>query len=127
MVIRGKNTYPTEASFVENACKHGWLHTEEAAASQKFEEIDIGESAVISLAQKKSIKTVLIDDAAGRKIAEAFGLRVRGTLFIIIEAYRRKKITGNEAEELIHKLVSNGFRVSSEIYAQCLREFEKVK
>ncbi len=122
VITRGKEDFPTETLLIEKACAEGWLVCKPLQSTLQFEALDAGESEVISLAQKLKIKTVLIDDALGRKFAESFSLRVRGTLFVLIESYRKKTITKEEVESLLNKLVQNGFRISTEVYAECLHK-----
>ncbi len=126
VVVKGKKERPTEASAVENACKKGWVKCISSSQGHRHEELDIGESAVISLAQESKINNVLIDDAAARKVAEGYGLQVRGTLFVIVEAYRKKAINKQQAEGLVFALLLKGFRMAPELYAECLRELSRI-
>ena len=84
-----------------------------------------GESAAISLACE--LKTmVLLDDSAARSIARnVFSLEVRGTLFVLLFAYRKGIIKKQEIKELLHQLVQEGFRVAPELYSSVLREIER--
>jgi len=120
VVIRGKKDFPIESGRVEQALSKGWLFCETLRCNTHFPEIHSGESAVIELALKKKIKVVLMDDAAGRQIAENEGLQVRGTLFVIIESCKKGFLSKMQCEELLNNLIQSGFRVKTEIYAQCL-------
>lgn len=48
--------------------------------------LDAGEAAVIQLARERSIEWVCIDDRKGRRAALAVGLRVTGSLGLLIRA-----------------------------------------
>jgi len=124
---RGKKDFPTETEFIEKACADGWLTRKPTQGALYFEAIDKGEAEVISLAQKLKIKTVLIDDALGRKVAESVGLHVRGTLFVLIESYKQKTLTKEEVETLLNKLIQKGFRISTEVYAECLHQIQHMQ
>lgn len=81
-----------------------------------------GESAAISLAVRKKIKFILIDEARGRKVARLYGLEPRGTLGILMDMYRRQKLTKQESRELIFELVKLGYRISEEVLVELLKE-----
>lgn len=83
-----------------------------------------GESASISLAVNNHIKHILIDEARGRKVARLYGLEPRGTLGIIIEQYRQKKISKKECKALLYALIGAGYRIAEEILVQLLKEFD---
>jgi len=132
VVIRGKQDFPTEASRVEDACAQGWLRCMSCdlpttSRTGMYPELDRGEAEVILLAKQQNVSTVLIDDAAGRKVAESLGLKVRGTLFILAEACRRRKISTSDAEDILNRLVHAGFRLGPEVYAESLREIRLLR
>lgn len=87
-------------------------------------EIHLGEAQAIILARKN--KTLLLmDESSGRAFAEAMGLKVRGTLYIIIEALRKGLLDKNHAKETVLMLASKGFRIEPKLLARLLRDMEK--
>mgnify|MGYP000414529430 CR=1 FL=1 len=50
--------------------------------------LDIGEASVVQLALQKNISTVCIDEAVGRRVARLNGLRLTGSIGILIRAKR---------------------------------------
>jgi predicted nucleic acid-binding protein len=58
--------------------------------------LDRGERDTLALAAAMGSSLVLIDEADGRQAARARGLQVRGSLGILIEAYRRDLIGADE-------------------------------
>lgn len=54
--------------------------------------LDPGEAAVIQTALDTKIKTVAIDESAGRRIARLHGLTLTGSLGILLRAKREKQI-----------------------------------
>lgn len=128
VVVKGKNESFLDAFKVERAIKEGWIKVKEVFYKEEadfFREIDEGEAALISLAKKEKADLLLIDDASARTVAESFGLNVKGTLYILLLAYKRRIIDKNELKELIKKLINLGFRLSAEIYTEILEEIEK--
>ena len=57
-----------------------------------------GERAAIQVAKQEEAVWVLLDDELAREQAQKLGLRVKGTLGVIIEAYRRQLLTAEEVE-----------------------------
>lgn len=77
-----------------------------------------GESEVITMALKNPDYWVILDDRLGRKCAKTFGIKVMGTIGIIILA--KKKGIIPEAKSIIKRLIDAGIYLSdawiSEIY-----------
>ncbi len=129
VVILGKKENFADAFTVEQAKNEGWLVVENISQKKEIEalaaEIDFGEAAVIALARKHSASLLLMDDASARTIAESFGFKVKGTLFVLLRAYKKKIIGKEEVRHLLAQLVREGFRISQELYVQVLEEIEK--
>ncbi len=83
-----------------------------------------GEKEAISLALKEKIKTILLDDKKARLCAKLRGLKVRGTLALIIQQYKDKKISKEELKKLIFELLMNGFRIKEEVIIELLSKIE---
>lgn len=54
--------------------------------------LDIGELGAIILARETEVETILIDEAAGRKLAQQHGLEVRGVVGILETLFLRGEI-----------------------------------
>jgi uncharacterized protein len=63
-----------------------------------------GERAVLALALAQPRPLVLMDDTAARSEARRLGIPARGTLGILVQAYRHQQLTLNEVEFLIEEL-----------------------
>ncbi|PIN93389.1 DUF3368 domain-containing protein [Candidatus Pacearchaeota archaeon CG10_big_fil_rev_8_21_14_0_10_31_24] len=129
VVISGKEKSFSDAFLVEKAKIDGWLHIETINNKKEISsfpsEIDYGEAAAIILAKKKNASLLLIDDASARAIAQSFGLKVKGTIFVILQAYKNKLISKQETKSLMASLVREGFRISHELYVSVLEEIDK--
>src|SRR3989338_8716 len=129
VVVEGKKARFLDAYKVEKAVEDGWIKVKEVDIEKEFDEfsseIDIGEIAVICLAKKMKPSLVLIDDASARTIAESLGFNVKGTLYVLLKAYKNKLITKGEVKDLVNRIVFSGFRISQEIYIQFLDELDK--
>jgi hypothetical protein len=77
-----------------------WLPEEvelgDASADLREARLDQGERDTLALAVAKGSTLILMDEAEGRRVARARGLKVRGSLGILIEAYRRDLISGDQ-------------------------------
>lgn len=128
VAIRGKEGSFIDAVVVERAKTEGWLHVESAPQEKELKafspEIDIGEAAAILLARKINANLLLIDDASARIIAQSFGLNVKGTVFVLLRAYKKKMLTKEEVRKLMGRLIAEGFRLSQELYVSVLEEID---
>jgi hypothetical protein len=86
-------------------------------------EIHLGEAQAIVLARETGA-LLLMDESSGRAFAETLGLRVRGTLYVVMKALREKLLDRVEAKEIVLALVSKGFRIEPKLLARILREIE---
>lgn len=122
-----------EAVQLRDAIREGWVEVEQPSEDKKrqiaklFSEIDEGEAAVIALALEGCGENVIIDDAEARVAAEYFKLKVYGTLYIILEAYRRNIFKSNaEVINVVNNMLRKGFYLSSEVYARFLFLLDKL-
>jgi predicted nucleic acid-binding protein len=82
-------------------------------------ELDAGEAAAITLAVEQRADLVLVDERKGRAVAQRLGLRVRGTLGVLVEAKRRGHV--GLVEPILARLVGAGFRISTTVRDEILR------
>jgi len=123
-----------EAVQLRDAIQEGWIGVERPSENKKkqiaklFSEIDEGEAAVIALALEEHGENVIIDDAEARTAAEYFELKVHGTLYIILEAYRRNILKSKaEVTSIVNNMLRKGFYLSSEVYARLLFLLNKIR
>jgi len=128
-VVKGKEKGFQDALFIENAIREGWLKIKKIKIKKELikfaPELELGEIAVMELAKKLKPKMLLIDDATARTIAESFGFNVKGTIYVILKAFKQRLINRKEAFTLISKLATAGFRISQEFYLQVIKKLEK--
>jgi predicted nucleic acid-binding protein len=75
--------------------------------------LDLGEASVIQLALNENIQTVCIDEAVGRRVARLNGLRLTGSIGVLIRA---KKIGLDfSMQEVIKKMQANGIYLSQKV------------
>lgn len=123
-----KETY-LDSNNIKKAVDNNWIKIKDIKLTdidkESYGGIGLGEIAVISLSKKLKPKLLLIDDASARIIAESLGFKVKGTLYILLEAYRKNILNKKEVKDSVNKLISSGFRISQELYIQFLEELDK--
>jgi len=113
-----KHLYETVLVTPEVASEYGeplpeWISvravgdTGKTSAFNRF--IDLGESSAIALAMEISEALLIIDDREARQFALSLGLKVTGTLGVLIRAHKQGIITNLSA--IISKLKENGFHL----------------
>ena len=81
-------------------------------------DLGAGETAVLSYALKEAGWTVVLDDAAARKCAWSFGLRLKGTLAVVILAKQHGLISS--ATDVLRSLLNIGFRLDENVVREAL-------
>ncbi len=117
--------------LVENATRFGSAEFEAASWLEKASSpltiapalrnvLDAGEAAVIQWALNEGITTVCIDEAVGRRIARLNGLRVTGSLGILIRAKRDGHLS--LLSDVIRSMRDRGIRLSADVERLALEE-----
>ncbi len=103
---------------VEEGVNNGWIKVETAQISPELELIlGRGEAEAIMLAEKLKLP-LIIDERKGRKIAERRGIKIVGTLGILLKAYKLGLIKDLNTE--IEKLVKAGIRIDKDTLRRLL-------
>lgn len=111
---------PEQESEIEQL---DWIRVQ-APQNQKLvfdllEELDLGESESIALAVEENARYLIIDESKGRAIAESYGVRIVGTLGVLIQAKQKGMIPS--VKEYIEKLIEIGFRLDKKLIRQVLQ------
>lgn len=117
-----KKHNPERAALLRAAT---WLHVDPSAdASPLLPELqkgmDNGEAAAVALALHLHGDLVLVDDLEGRRGAEARGLRVRGTIGILIAARKAGLIP--VLRPVLEALQATNFRADPKLYRRALEQ-----
>ena len=106
-VAKGKKGYP-DVILIENAIEEGWINVVKSSGRRK-ELTRFGlhdaEADLIYHALNEKMELILLDDDAAREVARTLGLKVRGSVGIIIEAFRRDKISKKKALTMLDELM----------------------
>lgn len=97
-----------------------WLEVhDDVALLPQVGALDDGEAAAISLAISISADMVLIDEREGFRVAQVSGLRVTGTLGVLLRAAQRGLVDLGVALE---RLRQTNFRYRSEMFEALLKQ-----
>ena len=131
-VERGFQEGFSEALAIKECIEQGWiklskLDEREIKLCQRMVEhafeIHFGEAQAIILARKIGA-LLLMDESSGRAFAETSGLKVRGTLYVVMKALKEEVLSRIEAKEMVLTLVGKGFRIEPKLLARILREID---
>lgn len=81
--------------------------------------LDKGEASVIALALEEENCLLIIDEAKGRREAQALGIQVTGTLGILLLAKEKKLIQA--IKPLVEQIQKTNFRVSKALVEKALK------
>jgi len=118
ILVRG-SADPTATAIQTTA----WIQVVEAPApSDELAAWDLGkgETAVLAYAAANAGTTAIIDDLAGRRCAEAIGVKLRGTLGLVLIAKRRGIVTS--ARETLTRLRAAGMYLADAVIDRALQE-----
>ncbi len=88
-------------------------------------ELDRGEAEAIALALQEKADWLLIDERVGRRFAQQVGLKVKGTLGVLLEGVRRGFI--DDLQTLLDMLVARGTWIAPATYAEVLKLSEEIQ
>lgn len=86
--------------------------------------LDKGEASAIALAIEQTDCLLIIDDYKGRKYAEQLGIKITGTLGVIIDA----KLSGHieSVKPMLAKIKETDFRLTDELEKRTLEKSNEV-
>lgn len=96
------------------------VETEEPTSELAAWDLGSGETSVLSYALANPGWTAILDDGAARKCAVTFGIKVKGTLAIVILAQKRGLIP--QAKHVLHTMQEVGMRLDEKTIRRALKE-----
>jgi predicted nucleic acid-binding protein len=132
-VEQGRQAGYRDARSIDACFEHGLQRYEledelaaEADELKRTAELGPGEAAAIVLARALD-QRCLTDDHAARTTAEAVGLEVGGTIFVLLLGLEREVLTLDDYQGAIDALTEEGFRMSASLYRHARAAGERVE
>ncbi len=99
-----------------------WIVVEEVSDKRFLQilntSLDLGEASAIALALEKKDSLLILDDLRGRREAEKLGLRITGTLGVLLKAKQQDVI--KKIKPYIEKLKQRDFHISLQLEKEIL-------
>jgi len=114
-VIHGQ--FIDEHAYMEHYGISGFLEVTQVQSQRALPEselLDPGEIDAIRLALERNLP-LLIEEEAGRRVAQQLGLQFSGIAGQILKAFRAEAIPSSEAQEKLRELLAAG-RINKRIY-----------
>lgn len=105
----------------------GWVLVENVPTSSVLTalkiDLDEGEADAIALALERQADLVLIDERKGRAKAKALGLKITGTIGVLLFAVAKGFKIDLRSE--LEQLKARGFRISEDLFNRIVKENER--
>ena len=82
--------------------------------------LDQGESEAIILTDEQNADVLLMDEAKGRAVSFQMGIRIMGTIGILMAAYEENELTADEVRACVDGLQRAGRHISQKHYQMLL-------
>lgn len=82
--------------------------------------LDKGESEAIILTDEMNADVLLMDEAKGRTVSFQMGIKIMGTIGILMAAYEGNELTADEVKNCIEGLKNAGRHISQKYYQMLL-------
>lgn len=121
--LTSNDAYPEEAALIENSAfvKVVKVSDDKAVSLlQRATGLDRGESEAIVYADDNHADLVLMDEVQGRNVAKGMGLRIMGTVGILINAFREGFLQKTDVVQALNLMKETGRHISDRLIQDAL-------
>lgn len=121
--VTGNKAFGDEADIIRNS---DFIRVVKVNSServlflQRVTGLDRGESEAIIYADETKADLLLMDEKAGRKVAQNMKLPITGSVGVIVRAFRSGIITESEAEEAFNKIRESNSHIAKGLIEDAL-------
>ena len=126
VVVEGKKSGQPEAFIIENMINTGIIKIRAPVDNQYLShlkenpKIHKGDAEVLALAYELE-GIALLDDEKARGMAEIEGIEHRGTIYLLLKMMKMGLVTKEETLDGLNEMIHEGWRCSTELYADILK------
>jgi len=115
-----------EAKMIENCAfiRVITVSNEQSVKILRAAGLDLGESEAIVLADSLPDSLLLMDERKGRQIAQSMGIKITGTLGILLQA--KKLGVVEQIKPLLDTLITSNIRISESLYHLILEQADEL-
>lgn len=82
--------------------------------------LDDGESEAIILADELKSDVLIMDERKGRKVAQKLGIKITGTVGVLLQSYSENMISSDEIKTYLDQLKNSNIRLSESLIQKAL-------
>lgn len=82
--------------------------------------LDDGESEAIILADELKSDVLIMDERKGRKVAKKLGIKITGTVGVLLQAYSETMLSSDEIKAYLDRLKNSNIRLSESLIQKAL-------